>query len=122
MPLTSIQCWHVHCEECWLRTLVRLLASCMGAHNTLLFPNMVPIFSCWGQWERHKRLVEDGEKCKILCVHVCKKFESISSFQIHTEEKQRICRLTRISSVKCMSDCSQVTKIHVFGHFHRWIK
>lgn len=23
MPLTSIQCWHVHCEECWLRTLVR---------------------------------------------------------------------------------------------------
>lgn len=21
-PLTSIQCWHVHCEECWLRTLV----------------------------------------------------------------------------------------------------
>uniref|UniRef100_A0A3P8X6M6 Ring finger protein 220a n=1 Tax=Cynoglossus semilaevis TaxID=244447 RepID=A0A3P8X6M6_CYNSE len=24
MPLTSIQCWHVHCEECWLRTLVRI--------------------------------------------------------------------------------------------------
>ncbi|TRZ02791.1 hypothetical protein DNTS_028827 [Danionella cerebrum] len=23
VPLTSIQCWHVHCEECWLRTLVR---------------------------------------------------------------------------------------------------
>ncbi|XP_067846219.1 E3 ubiquitin-protein ligase RNF220a isoform X1 [Heptranchias perlo] len=22
MPLTSIQCWHVHCEECWLRTLI----------------------------------------------------------------------------------------------------
>ncbi|XP_067251715.1 E3 ubiquitin-protein ligase RNF220 [Chanodichthys erythropterus] len=21
VPLTSIQCWHVHCEECWLRTL-----------------------------------------------------------------------------------------------------
>ncbi|KAI1883132.1 hypothetical protein AGOR_G00242080 [Albula goreensis] len=21
MPLASIQCWHVHCEECWLRTL-----------------------------------------------------------------------------------------------------
>jgi hypothetical protein len=20
-PLASIQCWHVHCEECWLRTL-----------------------------------------------------------------------------------------------------
>lgn len=20
-PLTSISCWHVHCEECWLRTL-----------------------------------------------------------------------------------------------------
>eukprot|EP00063_Salmo_salar_P030147 XP_014004982.1 PREDICTED: E3 ubiquitin-protein ligase RNF220 [Salmo salar] len=20
-PLTSIQCWHAHCEECWLRTL-----------------------------------------------------------------------------------------------------
>ncbi|XP_062308890.1 E3 ubiquitin-protein ligase RNF220 isoform X2 [Osmerus eperlanus] len=20
-PLTSLQCWHVHCEECWLRTL-----------------------------------------------------------------------------------------------------
>nr|XP_023860355.1 E3 ubiquitin-protein ligase RNF220-like [Salvelinus alpinus] len=20
-PLSSIQCWHVHCEECWLRTL-----------------------------------------------------------------------------------------------------
>uniref|UniRef100_H2ZT24 Uncharacterized protein n=1 Tax=Latimeria chalumnae TaxID=7897 RepID=H2ZT24_LATCH len=27
MPLTSIQCWHVHCEECWLRTLVRLSIS-----------------------------------------------------------------------------------------------
>uniref|UniRef100_A0A8D0TGC6 E3 ubiquitin-protein ligase RNF220 middle domain-containing protein n=1 Tax=Sus scrofa TaxID=9823 RepID=A0A8D0TGC6_PIG len=25
MPLTSIQCWHVHCEECWLRTLVKTL-------------------------------------------------------------------------------------------------
>lgn len=23
VPLTSIQCWHVHCEECWLHTLVR---------------------------------------------------------------------------------------------------
>ncbi|XP_048347695.1 LOW QUALITY PROTEIN: E3 ubiquitin-protein ligase RNF220-like [Sphaerodactylus townsendi] len=21
MPLKSIQCWHAHCEECWLRTL-----------------------------------------------------------------------------------------------------
>ena len=21
-PTTSIQCWHVYCEECWLRTLV----------------------------------------------------------------------------------------------------
>ncbi|TTM04434.1 DNA methyltransferase 1-associated protein 1 [Bagarius yarrelli] len=21
IPLASIQCWHVHCEECWLRTL-----------------------------------------------------------------------------------------------------
>uniref|UniRef100_A0A672LPL0 E3 ubiquitin-protein ligase RNF220 n=1 Tax=Sinocyclocheilus grahami TaxID=75366 RepID=A0A672LPL0_SINGR len=21
VPLTSIQCWHVHCEECWLHTL-----------------------------------------------------------------------------------------------------
>ncbi|XP_059847946.1 E3 ubiquitin-protein ligase Rnf220-like isoform X1 [Hypanus sabinus] len=21
VPLTSIQCWHIHCEECWLRTL-----------------------------------------------------------------------------------------------------
>uniref|UniRef100_A0AAY4EWX7 RING-type domain-containing protein n=1 Tax=Denticeps clupeoides TaxID=299321 RepID=A0AAY4EWX7_9TELE len=21
MPLTFIQCWHVHCEECWLWTL-----------------------------------------------------------------------------------------------------
>ncbi|GFN98520.1 RING finger protein 220b [Plakobranchus ocellatus] len=20
-PLTSIQCWHVHCENCWMRTL-----------------------------------------------------------------------------------------------------
>ncbi|XP_078514296.1 E3 ubiquitin-protein ligase RNF220-like [Lissotriton helveticus] len=20
-PLTSIQCWHIHCEQCWLRTL-----------------------------------------------------------------------------------------------------
>ncbi|KAK3086533.1 hypothetical protein FSP39_019844 [Pinctada imbricata] len=20
-PLTSIQCWHVHCEECWMKTL-----------------------------------------------------------------------------------------------------
>ena len=20
-PLVSVQCWHVHCEECWLRTL-----------------------------------------------------------------------------------------------------
>uniref|UniRef100_A0A7M4FMS0 Ring finger protein 220 n=1 Tax=Crocodylus porosus TaxID=8502 RepID=A0A7M4FMS0_CROPO len=25
MPLTSIQCWHVHCEECWLRTLAQEL-------------------------------------------------------------------------------------------------
>ncbi|XP_055497627.1 E3 ubiquitin-protein ligase RNF220a isoform X2 [Leucoraja erinacea] len=25
MPLTSIQCWHVHCEECWLRTLIAWL-------------------------------------------------------------------------------------------------
>ena len=23
-PLTSVQCWHVHCEECWLRTLVSI--------------------------------------------------------------------------------------------------
>uniref|UniRef100_A0A8C3HKA5 RING-type domain-containing protein n=1 Tax=Chrysemys picta bellii TaxID=8478 RepID=A0A8C3HKA5_CHRPI len=21
VPLTSIQCWHIHCERCWLRTL-----------------------------------------------------------------------------------------------------
>nr|XP_033779706.1 tumor necrosis factor ligand superfamily member 9 isoform X2 [Geotrypetes seraphini] len=21
VPLTSIQCWHIHCEQCWLRTL-----------------------------------------------------------------------------------------------------
>ena len=21
VPLTSINCWHVHCEECWMRTL-----------------------------------------------------------------------------------------------------
>ena len=21
-PAASVQCWHVHCEECWLRTLV----------------------------------------------------------------------------------------------------
>ncbi|XP_032872365.1 E3 ubiquitin-protein ligase RNF220-like, partial [Amblyraja radiata] len=21
VPLASIQCWHIHCEECWLRTL-----------------------------------------------------------------------------------------------------
>ncbi|GAB1600144.1 E3 ubiquitin-protein ligase Rnf220 isoform X1 [Argonauta hians] len=21
VPLTSVQCWHVHCEQCWLRTL-----------------------------------------------------------------------------------------------------
>jgi hypothetical protein len=20
-PLASINCWHVHCEECWLKTL-----------------------------------------------------------------------------------------------------
>ena len=26
-PLASISCWHVHCEECWLRTLVRQLFS-----------------------------------------------------------------------------------------------
>lgn len=22
VPLVSVSCWHVHCEECWLRTLV----------------------------------------------------------------------------------------------------
>ncbi|KAL8178809.1 UNVERIFIED_CONTAM: hypothetical protein K2H54_056620 [Gekko kuhli] len=77
MPLTSIQCWHVHCEECWLRTLVRLLTSCMGVHNTFLFPNMVPSFRDSGEdleeseiamedGEECKRLVEDGEDCKRL--------------------------------------------------------
>ena len=24
-PLASISCWHVHCEECWLRTLVSFI-------------------------------------------------------------------------------------------------
>lgn len=39
MPLTSIPCWHVHCEECWLRTLVRLL-------TTFLLPySLFPFFS-----------------------------------------------------------------------------
>lgn len=36
MPLTSIQCWHVHCEECWLRTLVRLLVTFLLSYR--LFP------------------------------------------------------------------------------------
>jgi len=36
MPLTSIQCWHVHCEECWLRTLVRLFSTFLL--NYRLFP------------------------------------------------------------------------------------
>lgn len=35
MPLTSIQCWHVHCEECWLRTLVRLLATFLLTYRLL---------------------------------------------------------------------------------------
>lgn len=39
MPLTSIQCWHVHCEECWLRTLVRLLSA------FLLTYSLFPLFS-----------------------------------------------------------------------------
>lgn len=37
MPLTSIQCWHVHCEECWLRTLVRLLATFLLTNRLLPF-------------------------------------------------------------------------------------
>jgi len=30
-PLTSIVCWHVHCEECWLQTLgtKKLCPQCM---------------------------------------------------------------------------------------------
>lgn len=36
MPLTSIQCWHVHCEECWLRTLVRLLTAFLLTFSSLL--------------------------------------------------------------------------------------
>lgn len=33
-PLTSIQCWHVHCEECWLRTLVkRKISVCYFQNN-----------------------------------------------------------------------------------------
>ena len=27
-PLVSVQCWHVHCEECWLNTLVCLCRIC----------------------------------------------------------------------------------------------
>ncbi|XP_064871030.1 uncharacterized protein LOC135567654 [Oncorhynchus nerka] len=30
--LTSIQCWHAHCEECWLRTLV-----CTGASHSSFY-------------------------------------------------------------------------------------
>ncbi|XP_048395025.1 E3 ubiquitin-protein ligase RNF220a isoform X3 [Stegostoma tigrinum] len=30
MPLTSIQCWHVHCEECWLRTLNKTILVIMN--------------------------------------------------------------------------------------------
>lgn len=26
-PVISTVCWHVHCEECWLHTLVRLVPS-----------------------------------------------------------------------------------------------
>ena len=35
-PLTSIQCWHVHCEECWLCTLVcwNISASVLMYHQT----------------------------------------------------------------------------------------
>nr|XP_025036270.1 E3 ubiquitin-protein ligase RNF220 isoform X4 [Pelodiscus sinensis] len=38
MPLTSIQCWHVHCEECWLRTLVRHLATSSWVPRLLPLP------------------------------------------------------------------------------------
>ncbi|TWW72994.1 E3 ubiquitin-protein ligase RNF220 [Takifugu flavidus] len=38
MPLTSIQCWHVHCEECWLRTLtVKRPDSCVLAYSSAYF-------------------------------------------------------------------------------------
>lgn len=45
MPLTSIQCWHVHCEECWLRTLVRMThllisRSIMNRHNAGHYANV----------------------------------------------------------------------------------
>uniref|UniRef100_A0A3B3SGA6 Ring finger protein 220a n=1 Tax=Paramormyrops kingsleyae TaxID=1676925 RepID=A0A3B3SGA6_9TELE len=33
MPLASIQCWHVHCEECWLRTLVSPPQSALKPRN-----------------------------------------------------------------------------------------
>ena len=23
-PVTSVQCWHVHCEKCWLEALVSI--------------------------------------------------------------------------------------------------
>uniref|UniRef100_UPI00358FFA51 E3 ubiquitin-protein ligase Rnf220-like isoform X3 n=1 Tax=Myxine glutinosa TaxID=7769 RepID=UPI00358FFA51 len=37
LPLTSIQCWHVHCEECWMRTLgaKKLCPQC----NTITSPS-----------------------------------------------------------------------------------
>uniref|UniRef100_A0A3B5LDQ1 Uncharacterized protein n=1 Tax=Xiphophorus couchianus TaxID=32473 RepID=A0A3B5LDQ1_9TELE len=47
MPLTSIQCWHVHCEECWLRTLVRLTAhphTHTQTHSHILFFPAAPHF------------------------------------------------------------------------------
>lgn len=61
MPLTSIQCWHVHCEECWLRTLVRI-----SFHFCKFF---LPI--------RHPALVPSG-KSVIICSNIGVQKEAIN--------------------------------------------
>ncbi|XP_054644779.1 E3 ubiquitin-protein ligase RNF220 isoform X2 [Dunckerocampus dactyliophorus] len=62
-PLTSIQCWHVHCEECWLRTLVGFVfckcvlnktkmtdwSACVGSEEAV--PPMQHYHLSWGPEE-----------------------------------------------------------------------
>lgn len=64
MPLTSIQCWHVHCEECWLRTLVKW----HGGRERVAVWGPVPMSvrrlqPAWGEAEgRGTRSVEHSRK------------------------------------------------------------
>lgn len=49
MPLTSIQCWHVHCEECWLRTLVRWHETVWAAVSGTVQMFTFVIAPAWGR-------------------------------------------------------------------------